>query len=95
METQPQKENEEFLNAQWYSGIIKRVIEMPKSEAKKRSDAKYDKKTYEQLNFKVRRDAEINGNYIRAHAIEQGESINGFINRAVKETIERDRKKII
>lgn len=67
---------------------------MPKSEAKKRSDAKYDKKTYEQLNFKVRRDAVINGDYIRNHATERGESINGFINRAVKETIERDRQKL-
>ena len=67
---------------------------MPKSAAKKRSDARYDKKTYEQLAFKVRRDAEINGNYIRAHAAERGESMNGFLKRAVRETIERDNKSI-
>lgn len=65
---------------------------MPKSEAKARADAKYNKKTYEQLNFKVRRDAVINGDYIRNHAAKRGESINGFISRAIKETIERDKQ---
>lgn len=66
---------------------------MPKSPAKARADAKYDKKTYEQLAFKVRRDAEINGDYIRAHAAKRGESMNGFLKRAVKETIERDNQR--
>lgn len=66
---------------------------MTASEAQIRANAKYSKKTYEQIKFMVRRDAEINGSYIRAHAAEQGESVNGFITRAVKETIARDRRK--
>lgn len=64
---------------------------MAKSEAQKRASAKYNKKAYEQINFTVRRDAEINGDYIRAYATGRGESMNGFLKRAVAETIERDR----
>jgi len=30
---------------------------------------------------------------IQAHADEQGESLNGFINRAIGETMERDKDK--
>ena len=30
---------------------------------------------------------------IQAHAAAQGESVNSFVNRAIKETIERDKKK--
>lgn len=63
---------------------------MAKSLAKAAADARYNKKTYEQLAFKVRRDGRLNGDVIRSHAAEQGESLNGFINRAVAETIERD-----
>ena len=66
---------------------------MAMSKAQKRANAKYSKKTYEQIKFFVRRDAEINGDYIRAHAAEQGESMNGFLKRAVTEAIERDKQK--
>ena len=62
------------------------------SEAKKAADARWHKKAYERLAFDVRRDAEINGDYIRAHAAARGESMNGFLKRAVTETIERDRE---
>ena len=64
---------------------------MTASEAQLRANAKYNKKTYEQINFTVRRDAEINGDYIRAHAAKQGESMNGFLKRAVSEAIARDK----
>ena len=63
---------------------------MPISEAKKRADARYRKKNYETIAFVVRRDAEINGDVIRFHAEAMGESMNGFIKRAVTEAIERD-----
>ena len=66
---------------------------MPVSEAKIRANARYSKKTYERIAFDVRRDAEINGDYIRSHAKAMGESTNGFIKRAVIETIERDKAK--
>ena len=49
------------------------------------------KKTYERIAFEVRRDATINGSIIRAHAEAMGESVNGFIKRAIVEAIERDK----
>ena len=61
------------------------------SQAKLDANARYLKKAYEPIPFKVRRDSELNGDAIRAHAAERGESLNGFIKRAVAETIERDR----
>ena len=67
---------------------------MPISKAKREADARYRKKAYERIAFDVRRDAEINGDYIRSHAEAMGESMNGFINRAVTETIERDKVKM-
>ena len=67
---------------------------MPISEAKYRANTRYLKKAYERIAFNVRKDAEINGDYIRAHAESMGESMNSFIKRAVTETIERDRKSL-
>lgn len=69
------------------------MIKMAMSEAQLRAKAKYNKKTYEQIKFTVRYDAEINGDYIRAHAAEQGESMNVFLKRAVAEAIARDKQK--
>ncbi|WP_457789669.1 YlcI/YnfO family protein [Anaeromassilibacillus sp. SJQ-5] len=58
----------------------------PISEARKRANDKYIEKLDE---IKVRvpkgRKAEL-----QAHAEQQGESLNGFIVRAIDETIERD-----
>ena len=67
---------------------------MPVSKAQIEATARYSKKTYERIAFDVRRDAEINGDYIRSHAKSMGESMNGFIKRAVVETIERDKAKM-
>ena len=64
---------------------------MPKSLAKAKADAKYNKKVYERIAFNVRRDAEINGDAIRIHAATQGESVNGFISRAIAEAMKRDK----
>ena len=63
---------------------------MTASPARIRANAKYNKKAYEQLCFSVRRDSELNGDAIRAHAARCGESLNGFIKRAVAEAISRD-----
>ena len=63
---------------------------MPVSKAQQRAKARYDKKAYDRIGILIRRDAEINGDYIRSHAEAMGESTNGFITRAIKETIERD-----
>lgn len=63
---------------------------MPKTEAKARADAKYDKKTYDRLVLKVRKDSELTRDQIRAHAISCGESLNAFVKRAILEAIEHD-----
>lgn len=59
---------------------------MPISDARKRANQKYIDKLDE---LKVR----VPDGYkdkIKSHALAMGESVNGFINRAIAETIERD-----
>lgn len=63
---------------------------MTHSKAKIEANARYDKKAYDSLRFRIRKDAELNADMIRTHAEARGESINGFLLRAVTETIERD-----
>ena len=63
---------------------------MPKSAAKAEADARFNKKTYEQLAFILRRDARINADFVRRHAASRGESVNGFLKRAVEEAVARD-----
>ena len=65
---------------------------MPMSEAQNRADAKWHKKAYEIVKLSFRKDSEINGTSIREYAAGRGESLNGFIYRAVKETIEHDNR---
>lgn len=51
---------------------------------------KYIAKAYDRINLTVYKGEK---EQIQAHAQENGESVNGFINRAIKETIERDKLK--
>ena len=56
-------------------------------ERKKRNQYEFDKRKYDHIHLqapKGRKDE------IKAHAEKQGESVNGFINRAVDETMERE-----
>ena len=61
---------------------------MPKyTENKKKSNRKWDASNLDRLSLalpKGRKDQ------IKAHAQKRGESVNGFIGRAITETIERD-----
>lgn len=63
---------------------------MAQSKAHIEATGRYEKKTYDNIRFRIRKDAELNGDTIRTHAEARGESINGFLLRAVTETIERD-----
>lgn len=47
-------------------------------------------KAYDRINLTVPKGQK---DLIQAHAEAQGESTNGFINRAISETMERDRKR--
>jgi len=61
----------------------------PSSEAKKKADAKYALKAYDRLEIKVKKGRKIE---LQTHAAECGESLNGFVNRAINETMERDKQ---
>jgi len=63
---------------------------MPLSEARKRANRKYDAKTYEQLLIRVPKGKKA---VLQAHAVTMKESLNGFVNRAIDETVERDSMK--
>ncbi len=56
-------------------------------DGKRVSADAYNKAKYEDLRVRV---AKGKKDTILAHAEAQGESINGFINRAIDETMERD-----
>ena len=60
-----------------------------KGSAQTRAKNKYNAKAYDSLRVVVKKGRK---DIIRAHAEKQGESLNGFINRAIDETIERDVK---
>lgn len=66
---------------------------MPISPAKAKADAKYKKKTYNRIGLIFRKDSAVNLDIIRAYAKECGESLNGFLLRAIEETIERDKNR--
>lgn len=61
------------------------------SKAQQRATAKYVKSSYDRIDLKVPKG---NKDKIKAHADKKGESVNGFINRAIDETMERDKKDI-
>ena len=48
---------------------------------------KYNEKAYDRIALTVKKGEREN---LKAHAEKQGESLNGFINRAIRETIDRD-----
>ena len=59
------------------------------SEARQRANAKYNKKAYDRLEMKVPKGKKAE---ILSHAEEQGESLNKFLNRAVDNQMELDKK---
>ncbi len=64
------------------------------SKAKAEADGRWHKKAYDRLGFNIRKDSEQNLDFIRAHAEIMGESVNGFLVRAITEAVERDNTKI-
>lgn len=57
------------------------------SEVKER----YNAKAYDEIKLRVFKGEK---DVIKEHAENMGESINGFINRAIEETMERDKEEI-
>ncbi len=56
-----------------------------------RAKNKYNAKAYDSLRIVVKKGGK---DIIKAHAESNGESINGFVNRAIIETMERDSERI-
>ena len=67
------------------------AMSRPKNKTNAQIKNDYAKKAYDRVGvlFKKGFKAEI-----QSHAETQGESVNGFINRAVRETMERDKVKM-
>jgi len=64
----------------------------PISEAQKRATAKYEAKKYDKPVIRMEKGKK---NIVSTHAQEYGESFNGFVNRAINETMNRDKKESI
>ncbi len=60
-----------------------------RSEAQKKAVAKYNAANYEQIQLRVEKGKKET---IKAFAESRGESLNGFINRAIDETMQHDEK---
>ena len=62
---------------------------MPVSKAQQRAVSKYMKENYDVYQIRMPKGQK---DIIKAHAEAHSESVNGFINRAIEETMERDRE---
>lgn len=63
------------------------MAERKNSEARIRANNKYNEKAYDRINIAVPKGHK---EAIQAHAQSKGESLNGFLNRAIDETMKRD-----
>lgn len=62
---------------------------MPTTKAQQKAVSKYMKANYDVYQIRMPKGHKEE---IKAHAAARGESVNGFIGRAIVETMERDRK---
>ena len=63
---------------------------MSPSDAQRRAIRKYQQEKLEDVKFRVRKGEK---QVIQEHAQQQGESVNAFLTRAVRDTMERDNAK--
>ena len=73
-----------------YNSKIREVRQMPASKAQQRAVAKYQNENYDKFLLRFLEKGEKS--QVQEHAMEMCESLNGFVNRAIKETLERDKK---
>ena len=59
------------------------------SEAQRKAVAKYNAANYDRVELRLKKGQK---DIIKAHADSRGESLNNFVNRAITETMERDKK---
>jgi len=58
------------------------------SESQKKAVRKYNAKTYDRMEIVIKKGKKET---LKAHAATKGESLNGFVNRAIDEAVERDK----
>ena len=59
----------------------------PISEAQRKAVRKYNDKAYDRIELKVQKGRKAE---LQDHAQQRGESLNGFVNRAIDEAVLRD-----
>lgn len=64
-------------------------MEETKGTPQTRAKNKYNAKAYDRIALQVKKGRK---DIIKAHAENRGESLNGFINKAIDEKMERDKK---
>jgi predicted HicB family RNase H-like nuclease len=60
---------------------------MPYSESQKLASRRYNEKAYDRIELKVSKGKKAT---LQTHAQSNGESLNGFVNRAIDEAVEHD-----
>lgn len=63
------------------------MFKLSVSEAQKKATAKYEQQNYDKVLLRLEKGKK---EIIKEHAESNNESLNGFINRAIDETMERD-----
>jgi len=62
---------------------------MPRTDAQRRANAKYEAKAYEKILLRIRTDGELKRSDIQAAADDSGMTVNSFILEAIKEKINK------
>lgn len=60
---------------------------MPVSQAQKKATAKYEQQNYDKVLLRLEKGKK---DKIKLHAENRGESLNGFVNRAIDEAMQRE-----
>lgn len=63
---------------------------MPASKAQQKAVSKYMKANYDEIKIRVPKGEKA---VIQSHAVTQAETVNAFISRAIRETMEKDNQK--
>ena len=63
---------------------------MARSKSQAKATAKFEREAYDHLHLRLRKDSEINNEYLRKYTESKGMSVNGFILKAIEEKIARD-----
>lgn len=66
---------------------MKEGYKMPISKAQQKAVAKYNAKAYDRIDLRIKKGCK---SQLQAHAEKQGESINGFIKKAIKTQYKND-----